>query len=101
MPDTDHRYRFMRACNARGEILDLREIRRQKSEQFYVVVDSSKKVSGTQGPTKSNHSSKSAAEKAATKNHHFQVFQAKHKLDLGLHYNPLLHGTQSHSKNWG
>jgi hypothetical protein len=56
------------------------------------VTDASKKVGGTCGPTKSNHSSKVAADKEAAKNKHYLVVQAKDKLDLGMDFNPLVDG---------
>jgi hypothetical protein len=90
----------MRACNAFGEPVDLQEIKRQKEEEFWVVCDASKKVGGTCGPTKSTHPSKTEADKEAKKNKNYLVLQAKHKMDLGLHFNPLIDSFKSHSANY-
>jgi hypothetical protein len=100
MADTNYHDRKLVACDYFGRPVDIEEIRRKKEEEFWVVTDASKKACGTCGPTRSNHSSKAEADKAAAKNKNYLVLQSKHKLDLGLHFNPLVDSFKSHSANW-
>jgi hypothetical protein len=74
----------MVTCDRNGRALPV--VKDTQPKRFFVVVNSSRSMPGTSGPVLSNHSSWTAAFKAASKkNGHYRPMEVKHALEIGLH----------------
>jgi hypothetical protein len=91
--------RIMRCCDIHGRPIEPQKDTRPK--QFFVVVDSSRALTGTSGPVRSNHSSWSAVFKASKKNGHYRAMEVKHAMEIGHHVNPLVHMIPSTTARFG
>jgi hypothetical protein len=87
MPDTNYHDRKLVACDYFGRPVVLAAIKAEKEIRHFGVFDTRKALSDTSGPLVSNHSTRSAADKAAKVDHHYKVLETKKPLNKGDHAN--------------